>query len=122
MLLAGCQNQTANDAPDAASEQDMERDALFVDRLTVTTDDAGEHQATLVGHFPSVCSEMGGTEVSVEGDTILIEAYSLKPVGVVCAQQLTPFEETVALDLSGVAPGTYTVVVNGGATTSLTIE
>jgi hypothetical protein len=94
---------------------------VWVDQVDVQLVD-GQYQATLVGNYPDGCSTMGNVETSVTGDTIEVSVYADSPPGVMCAAVLIPFEETVPLDLSGVAPGEYNVVVNGTATTTLTVN
>ena len=94
---------------------------VWVDQVDIQNVD-GEYLATLTGNYPDGCSTLGGSETTVAGNTISVAVYADSPPDAMCTSVLVPFEETVALDLSGVAPGEYTVVVNETATTTLIVN
>jgi inhibitor of cysteine peptidase len=52
------------------------------------------------------------TQTRVE-NTFTITVTTTRPTDAVCADIITQFEETVALDVYGLPAGTYTVDVNG---------
>ena len=98
-----------------------ERTLVWADDVSVEMVD-GEYVATLNGHFPDTCSTLGDIETTVEGDTINVTVYAERPPDVMCAGALVPFETTFTIDVSGLDPGEYTVVVNESASTTLTIN
>ena len=51
----------------------------------------------------------------------MVEANSAKPVDVMCAQQLTPFEETITIE-EDLDAGDYTLVVNESRSATFTVE
>lgn len=129
--VGACSADTTGEAEGPLSVQDVEGEdcgAAFVDAVTVAEQGDGAHVAVVDGHYPSACGELGAVGQSVEGDTLVLRLCSTEPEGVACAQQLTPFTETLSLYTGDLAPGTYTVVVNeqsqgpDGTTATLTVE
>lgn len=117
------QNQDAGETG-IGSQLDLESvpcGNAYVDEVAVEETAYGEVEAVVTGNYPAACDQLGKVEQSVEGDTIAITMCSARPPGAMCAEQLTPFVETLAIDTEGLDAGTYTVDVNGVATT-LTIE
>jgi LysM repeat protein len=94
---------------------------VWVDSVAIQMVD-GEYVATLVGNFPDGCSTLGEAETTVTGNNIVVTVFADSPPDAVCALGLVPFEETITLDLSEIAPGEYTVVVNETTTTPLAIN
>jgi inhibitor of cysteine peptidase len=68
------------------------------------------------GSFPDGCTSLGEVTQTVEDNTISVTLTGDQPEGLMCAQALTPFEETIPLDVSGLPAGEYTVDVNGSTT------
>jgi hypothetical protein len=85
---------------------------VFVDQTTLQV------SVVVQGSFPDSCTSLGDVSQTVEGNTISVTLTGVQPEGMMCAQALTPFEETIPLDVSGLPAGEYTVDVNG-STTSL---
>jgi inhibitor of cysteine peptidase len=48
-----------------------------------------------------------------DGATFTINMTTLRDPNLICAQVLTPFEQTIPLDVAGLPAGRYRVVVNG---------
>ena len=94
---------------------------VWVDGVQAEVTDSGQVAVTVQANYPDSCSTLGEVETVVEGSTVNVTMYAQKPPGVMCAQTLIPFEETVVLDVGDVAPGEYTLVVNESATTTVTI-
>ena len=69
------------------------------------------------GSFPDSCTSLGEVAQTVEGNTISVTLAGVQPEGMMCAQVLTPFEETIPLDVSGLPAGEYMVDVNGTSAT-----
>lgn len=66
---------------------------------------------TVAGTLPNPCYNLLPPEQSIEGSTITIR-LTMRPVGRMCAQVIKPFEETLPVEVTGLAPGQYTLVVN----------
>ena len=68
---------------------------------------------TATGYLPDPCTQISGTEQTMEGDTIYLKIMTSRPADVMCIQVLAPFEKAYPLDVAGLPAGTYTVDVNG---------
>ena len=64
---------------------------------------------------------MTGAATRRAGNRLLVTLATARPASAVCAQVLTPFEERVDLDVTGLAGGFYTVDVHG-ITTGVTLS
>ena len=53
----------------------------------------------------------------VSGNRLVLTVTTERPLSQVCAQAVTPFEMTAPLMLEGLAPGEYSIAVNGIPTT-----
>jgi inhibitor of cysteine peptidase len=73
------------------------------------------------GTLPDSCTTINRISRDREGNAFLVILTTARPEGVACAQVLTPFEETIPLDVYGLDAGTYTVDVNG-VTDTFTLE
>jgi inhibitor of cysteine peptidase len=69
--------------------------------------------AAVKGDHPDACTSIGTVNQRREGNTFYVEMFAYRPLDMACAQVITPFEHTVALDVVGLPAGTYTVDVNG---------
>ncbi|MCE7987431.1 MAG: hypothetical protein DYG89_40200 [Caldilinea sp. CFX5] len=68
--------------------------------------------ALVRGSLPSACVEIAKIQQRQAGDQIWLTIATRSRLDRrLCAAVLTPFAETVALDLTGLAAGQYTVVV-----------
>ncbi len=62
------------------------------------------------GYLPDGCVQLDEIMVEQSGNAFTLALNTLRPSGEVeCTQALVPFEENVALDVYGLAAGTYTV-------------
>ena len=77
--------------------------------------------AAVKGDFPDACTSIGTANQRREGKTFYVELMTTRPADMACAQVITPFEHTVALDVVGLPAGTYTVNVNG-VTNTFTLD
>ncbi len=68
---------------------------------------------TVRGVLPNPCYQIQPPSQSVEGNTITISLTIHAATGRMCAQVISPFEETIPVDVSNLAAGQYTLVVNG---------
>lgn len=105
-LLAACGVPTQADQPGRAQ----------VDEITIQILESFPVQveAVIKGNLPDSCTDIDQVEqrFDSEEDTFWIEIKTVR-TGEACAQVLTPFEETVPLEVYGLPAGTYTVDVSG---------
>jgi hypothetical protein len=76
---------------------------------------------TIRGVMPDACTKVDHFSQRVSDDTIYQQVYVSRPADRMCAQVLTPYEETLPLDLSELTAGEYVLDVNG-MTQTLTLE
>ena len=101
VLLTACGGEEEATGPEA-----------FVNSVEVVSEN-GQTVAIVQGDLPDACSELAEPQQQVRGNTIRITLTTTRPDDVVCAQMLTPFEERIVIDTTGLDPGTYSVEVNG---------
>jgi inhibitor of cysteine peptidase len=70
-------------------------------------------QAVIKGNFGDACTEKDKITVNRRDNDYVIDISAKRPKTAICAQVLTPFEETVPLDILGLKKGTYVVIGNG---------
>ncbi len=98
---------------------------VFVDTVEIESNQATnppQYFAVVSGHLPDACSEISHVDQNRRGQTIEIEITSSSPEGALCAQVLSPIEETIPLDVAGLPARQYTVDVNGTVTTLILME
>jgi inhibitor of cysteine peptidase len=64
------------------------------------------------GYLPNPCTQIYEIIKTREGNNFFV-TIKTKSSLLPCIQVLTPFEESIALDVYGLSAGTYTVNVNG---------
>jgi len=69
-------------------------------------------QVIAKGNLPDPCTEISKIIQEREGNDFSITIKTYRPPGF-CIQVLTPFEEIIDLEVSGLPAGIYTVDVNG---------
>lgn len=103
----------SGDALEALDLDELECGAAFVDFVSIEEgDEDGGFVAVVQGFYPAACDQLGKVDQTVDGDAITIEMCSAHPPDIVCAQQLTPFVETLPIETDELVPGTYSVQVN----------
>ena len=67
------------------------------------------------GNLPDSCTQLGPITQrrDVDARKLWVEIPLVRPKGAVCTAVVTPFKETIHLDLTGLPAGEYTVDVNG---------
>lgn len=65
------------------------------------------------GSVSDSCTTAGPIEQGRDGNTFLITVGATRPADAMCAQVITPFEQTITLDVAGLKAGTYAVEANG---------
>ena len=78
-------------------------------------------RARLRGSLRDACTRVASVAQSREDKTFTLDVRTMRPAGAFCAQVLTPFEETVVLDVFALPAGTYSVRV-GDKTATFTLE
>jgi hypothetical protein len=81
----------------------------------------GQASVTIRGTMPDACTKVNSFSQQVSENTIYLRVYAERPADRMCAQVLTPYQETLLLNLSKVTPGEYMLDVNG-ITQTLTLE
>jgi inhibitor of cysteine peptidase len=95
-----------------ASENASYGSAATVEGLTVRVLESFPVQveATLNGYLPDGCTSIHEINAVREEQTFTIDIVTNRAEDVACTMAIVPFEETVALDVAGLAAGEYTVV------------
>ncbi len=82
-------------------------------QIQVMDTDPPQVNAVVRGSLTESCATLGQSQVQYGSNTFHITVYAVSPTDRGCAQLLSPFETTVALDIRGLPEGTYTVIANG---------
>jgi hypothetical protein len=100
----------------------MQQGEVFLDSAQITTAESmpPQHMLHLTGNMPTPCHLLR-VEVSPPDaqNKIAVKVYSVVPKDQACTQVLAPFDGTV--QLTGLASGTYTVVVNDQPAGEITV-
>lgn len=120
--------QSTGTDPGAADEADKEKKEMVIGTAPVETvqvevigSDPLQAQATVTGYLPDGCTELGEMTQEWQGDTLIVTLTTQRPAGMACITMISPYEQVIPLDVSGVTAGTYTVQVNDVAAT-LTVQ
>lgn len=73
------------------------------------------------GDLPDTCTQIDEVISQLTGDTFRVAITTLRQPDPACAQMVVPFEQSISLDVDGLAAGTYQVSVNG-VTGSFTLD
>jgi inhibitor of cysteine peptidase len=106
--------QPAQPGQPAGSDDAITGQALIESIVLVTLESFPvQVRVNVKGSLPDACTAIGETQQSIEGNLIRFDIFTTRPADAQCAQVVTPFEQTFALDVLGLLAGTYTVNVNG---------
>jgi inhibitor of cysteine peptidase len=85
----------------------------MVDEIDVLILESFPVQVNVVvrGNLPDGCTYLDEFDVIQDGNTFNITILTTRDPDAMCTMALVPFEETVSLDVEGLAAGEYTVVV-----------
>ncbi|MCB0167043.1 MAG: hypothetical protein KDI79_22640 [Anaerolineae bacterium] len=64
------------------------------------------------GNFPDGCTTIDQVSQRQQDNTFFVNLITARPADAMCTQDIVPFEEIVALDVTGLEAGQYQVVVN----------
>jgi inhibitor of cysteine peptidase len=73
--------------------------------------DPNHIDVTIKGYVPNPCTKITQVGQQRSGNTFTITLTTVQEAGAACIQVISPFEQTVTLDVTGLAPGSYTVIV-----------
>lgn len=80
-------------------------------------------RANVAGNLADACTSIGEIQEGRIGNTFQFTITTQRPADRMCAQVLTPFNETLQIDAAGLPAGTYTVTVNSvNATFTLDVD
>lgn len=128
--IVTAQDQTASftlDVDNVPQEPPTAADSsgnVYLDDMTVNVLESFPVQVnvTLTGNLPDSCTKLQDISSSREGNVFTIDLRASRSNGdVACADLLTPFEETVSLDVEGFPAGEYTVTA-GDLSEKFTLE
>lgn len=105
----------AQPTEDPFADPNMVEGTLYVNSVELLTLESFPLQmiAIVKGDFSDGCTQMAGSEQTIDGNTITVTLKGARPADVACTEALVPFEENVGVDIFGLAAGDYTVVVKG---------
>lgn len=86
---------------------------VTVEAVEVQAVGAGEMRVILTGFLPSSCATLDEVSSSLAGTRFLVLLRASQPTRTACTPVVTPFEETVLLDVDHLEPGAYTVSAHG---------
>lgn len=65
------------------------------------------------GSLPDGCTKIDQVTQRREGNSFTVTITTARPADKMCTQVVTPFEQSVSLEVVGLPAGTYTVDING---------
>jgi inhibitor of cysteine peptidase len=67
-------------------------------------------KVNVTGNLPDGCTSIVGSKAEfIDNNTFVLSIYTERPEDLMCTMALVPFEESITLDVNGLAAGTYTV-------------
>jgi hypothetical protein len=99
----------------AASSNQPERGQAQVNSVDVLIMESFPVQVSVIarGELPDSCTRIDEIISQQSEDTFRVAITTFRQPDQMCTQVVVPFEQTVALDVAGLAAGTYNVSVNG---------
>ncbi len=100
---------------EAAVEEPTGENLAAVDSIEVRILESDPVQVEVVarGNLADGCTELDEPMVMRDGTQFGVMLTTQRPADAICTQALVPFEQVIALDVTDVEPGDYTVDVNG---------
>ncbi len=84
--------------------------------IQFTQTDPVQVYAIVRGNLTESCATFADTQLSYADTTFQIKLLTKSPSDRGCIQVTTPYEQKILLDITNLAPGTYTVTANGFST------
>jgi hypothetical protein len=98
--------------PIVGGQDEVIGEAAVVENLSVLVMESYPVQVkvALSGYLPDGCTTIREVRAVRDGNTFTVHVQTQRPSGdVACTMALVPFDETVSLDVAGLAAGEYTV-------------
>jgi hypothetical protein len=117
IALAACQQQPpvaqAQTAPEPKPDQLIR--LAGVERIETVILEIYPVQVRVVvyGWLSDGCTKLHGFDQKTEGTVIRMRVLTTRPRNAICTQAITRFQETYPVETKDLAPGTYTLDVNG---------
>jgi len=103
--------------PQEAQTQTAVREAQVVSvEVQFSNMNPRQPNAFVRGNLSESCATLVEPQVSYAANTFQIKVLTSSPTDRGCIQVITPFEQAIPLDITNLAPGTYSVVANGVST------
>lgn len=119
---------TASDIATPLPDKPIQPENIILDEATVNSINISilesfpvQVHVNATGFLGDGCTTLADITTIQEGNTFFITIHKQRPADAICTQQLTTFDENIALDVYGLPAGTYTVNVNG-VTDSFTLD
>lgn len=115
IALAACRH----DPTAAQAQTDAEPEAIIrqagVERIEPIILESYPVQVRVVvyGWLSDGCTKLHGFDQKIEGKVISMRVLTTRPRDAMCTQAIKRFQETYPVDTGSLAPGTYTLTVNG---------
>jgi len=112
LLLTACQLVSQGDTPEPEGDFVYGENAV-VEMLDVLLLESFPVQAKVIvsGYYPDGCTELEEISVNQDGQEFILTLTTRRPAGdIACTEALVPFEESIDLDIVGLAAGTYKVI------------
>jgi hypothetical protein len=110
LILSACRNGDETPTPGLPNQGQAVVNSLQV--VTLETFPV-QVQAIVGGNLSNSCTTMTGVNVLQQEVTFVLDVQTVFNDTGACTQVLVPFSETVALNVLGLAAGTYTVMAGG---------
>ena len=100
---------------DAAAVGEFTTGDAMIDSVLLKASDAAAPKlsAVIKGMLGDSCTTLGDVVQKRDGKLLVVAVKTKRPKGKMCAQVVSEFESTVALDTRGLEQGDHQVVVNG---------
>lgn len=113
IALAACRHEPP--AAQAQTEPEQLIRLAGVERIEPVILESYPVQVRVVVHgwLSDGCTRLHGFDQKTEGTVISMRVLTTRPRDAICTQAIKRFQETYPVDTEGLAPGTYTLDVNG---------
>lgn len=82
-------------------------------QVQVLESDPVQVQVVAIGYLPDGCTNLAEIYQNNESNSISVQLTTSRLIDALCTEAIVPFEQTIPLNIEGLAPGDYTVLVNG---------
>lgn len=117
ILLGACRHEPPAAAAQTGQEQTTILGLAGVERIEPVLLESYPVQLRVLVHgwLPDGCTSLKGFDQKVEGNEISMRILTERPREAMCTQAIKRFQETYPVEIEGLAPGAYTLNVNGKA-------